>query len=325
MSDKQWVDFAAVKKAVTIQMVLKHYGVNWLHKSGDELRGRCPIHHGAGERTFHANVAKNGFKCFSCGAKGNVLDLVAAMEKCTARDAALKLADWFGVGESAPAAAPNTRTVVPPSSDNATAAEACETASINRPLGFALKGIDPAHPYIKSREINEQTANVFGLGFFPGRGSMQGRVVIPIHNQAGELVAYAGRTIDGSEPKYKLPTGFHKSLELFNVHRAKERGRQVIVTEGFFDTIKVHQAGYPCVVALMGCSLSEEQERLLVENFDHVLVLLDGDEAGRQASREIGARLIHKLFVKVADVPEGKQPDQLPVEQLLTLVRVALR
>ena len=95
MEEKNWVDFKAVKAAVTIEQVLGHYGVNWLRKNEDELRGRCPIHQGDGDRTFHASVSKNAFHCFSCKARGNVLDFVAAMEHCSVRDAALKLQEWF--------------------------------------------------------------------------------------------------------------------------------------------------------------------------------------------------------------------------------------
>src|SRR5258708_39399209 len=93
-------DFRAVKAAVTISMALDHCGVNWLRKKGDELRGRCPIHKGEGTDTFHANLVKNAFQCFSCKARGNVLDFVAAMEQCTVKDAAVKLADWFSINES---------------------------------------------------------------------------------------------------------------------------------------------------------------------------------------------------------------------------------
>src|SRR5689334_8790931 len=87
----------------------------------------------------------------------------------------------------------------------------------NRPLEFTLKGIDASHEYVAKRGIRAETARAFGVGFFPGKGSMLGRVVIPIHNREGTLVAYAGRSIDGAEPKYKLPAGFHKSIELFNL------------------------------------------------------------------------------------------------------------
>ncbi len=98
-----WVDFKAVKAAVTVEMVLDHYGVTGLQRAGGELRGPCPIHRSAKtSRHLSVNLSKGAFKCFasSCGARGNVLDFVAAMENCTVRDAALKLGEWFKVGDS---------------------------------------------------------------------------------------------------------------------------------------------------------------------------------------------------------------------------------
>lgn len=100
---KDWVDFKSVKEAVDMQMILDRYGVKGLVKSGDELRGPCPIHKGSQRsKNFTVNTRKNAFKCFSegCGARGNVLDFVAGMEQCSIRDAALKLQDWFAIGDS---------------------------------------------------------------------------------------------------------------------------------------------------------------------------------------------------------------------------------
>jgi hypothetical protein len=99
----EWVDFKRVKEAVSMQMVLDHYGIRGFIKRGDELRGACPIHKGSRQgKTFTVNLQKNAFKCFSekCKAKGNILDFVAAKEGGTVRDAAVKLAEWFKVGES---------------------------------------------------------------------------------------------------------------------------------------------------------------------------------------------------------------------------------
>jgi hypothetical protein len=98
----QWVDFKAVKESVSMQMVIEHYGIKGLRKSKDELRGACPLPGGTdkNQRAFSVNLSKNVFKCFVCGSRGNVLDFVATMEGCSVRDAALKLAEWFGVGES---------------------------------------------------------------------------------------------------------------------------------------------------------------------------------------------------------------------------------
>src|SRR2546427_732430 len=69
-----WVDFKTIKDRVSVEQVLAHYGINWLRRSGDELRGKCPIHPNAeGERTFHVNLAKNLFHCFSCGGSGRLV------------------------------------------------------------------------------------------------------------------------------------------------------------------------------------------------------------------------------------------------------------
>ena len=99
--ETEWVDFRTIKAAVTMQMVLDHYGIT-LKLSGQELRGKCPIHRGSNNKHFTANVSKNVFKCFFAdgGAHGNVLDFVAAMERCSVRDAAVKLKDWFRIGDT---------------------------------------------------------------------------------------------------------------------------------------------------------------------------------------------------------------------------------
>jgi DNA primase len=299
--ESNWVDFKAVKQSVTMEQILGRYGVK-LKKSGKELRGRCPIHQGDGTDSFHANTEKNAFHCFSCQAKGNVLDLVAAIEKCSVRDAALKLKDWFPVTASGSTPAPDG---------------VGERGEPNKPLGFQLKGIDFAHPYLAQRGIDPETAEYFGVGLFTGKGSMSGRIVIPIENEKGELVAYAGRSVDGSEPKYKLPAGFKKGQVLYNLARVLEENStgSVVLVEGFFDCMKVVLAEHACV-ALMGCSLSGDQEEHLVAHFRHVVIMLDGDEAGRKAAGEIAGRLAHRVWVRVVDLPDGKQPDQLSTAEL---------
>jgi DNA primase len=129
------------------------------------------------------------------------------------------------------------------------------------------------------------------------------------------------RWID-SLPKYKLPAGFRKAWELFNLHRAAATGSQtVIVVEGYFDCLRVHRAGLPWVVALTGSSLSAEQENVLLKAFDRVVLLLDGDAVGRAASRATAARLSSRCLVVEVQVPDGAQPDQLSlvaIQQLLS-------
>ena len=307
-----WVDFKAVKAAVNFPPVLARYQINWLTEKGDELRGRCPIHQGEGQSSFHVNLSKNAFHCFSCKAHGNVLDFVAAMEKCSVRHAAIKLAEWFSVSGE-PDVAPAKEK--PAASDGGVGES--ETA-VNKPLSFQLKNVDCSHPYLAERGISKETAEHFSVGLFSGKGSMSGRIVIPIHNQHGELVAYAGRAIDGSEPRYKLPAGFHRSLELFNVHRVP--GPTVILVEGFFDCMKIYQAGFPSV-ALMGSSLSEAQERLLVEKFQRVVVMLDGDEPGRDGTAECLTRLGRGTWVRTPLIQDRRQPDQLSSQEIQQILQ----
>lgn len=151
---------------------------------------------------------------------------------------------------------------------------------------------------------------------------MRGRIVIPLHNERGELIAYAGRAIDGQEPKYRFPAGFRTSFVLFNLHRALATGaRTAIVVEGFFDTLAVHQAGYPAVVGLMGSTLSRYQADLLATHFDRFVLMLDGDEAGRQGAMSIAQTLSVCMSVSAISLEDGRQPDQLApgdIQDLLT-------
>src|SRR5205823_51822 len=154
----------------------------------------------------------------------------------------------------------------------------------NKPLGFALKNIDPAHSYLQERGLSKETIDTFGLGFCI-KGVMAGRIVTPIHNIGGELVGYAGRwpgVPPHDAPKYKLPNGFRKSVEVFNLHRALKESpeKPLIVVEGYFGCIHIWQAGYRRVAAIMGSSLSSKQAELIVQGVgkrSHVMLLLDGN------------------------------------------------
>ena len=294
-----WVNFSAVKRAVNLETVLGQYQVQGLRRRGDQLQGCCPIHHGRRDDSFRAHLTRNVFHCFACQARGNVLDFVAAMERCSIREAALRLQQRFGVNAGMPRDGRNRELVR-------------KEEGKNVPLRFTLRGVEGNHPYLVERGIAPATAAEFGVGFYAGSGLMSGRVVIPIRNLRGELVAYAGRAVDARPPKYKLPAGFRKSLELFNLQRAVAAGGQaVIVVEGYFDCMRVHQAGFLWVVALMGSSLSAAQESGLLRHFEHIVLMLDGDAAGRAASRAIAVRLSGQCSVQVVRVPDGSQPDQL--------------
>lgn len=321
-----WVSYQEVKAVVSIEMVLTRYGVVLRRVNGTSLRGKCPLPTHGSEDTkasFGANTGKNAWACQSrsCvtarGGRrgGNLLDFVAVMEGCSIRDAALKLQDWFLVNGaktalSGPAEQPVDETGVD---------------GENKPLSFALKGVDNSHPWLEARGISRETASLFGVGFFGGKGLMSGRVVIPIHNALGEIVAYAGRALDDeTEPRYKLPPGFNKTRELYNLHRAiaADRSRGVIIVEGFFDAMKIHQADFPSVVGLMGSSLSDTQAELIATNFKRAIVMLDGDLGGQEALPAVVTQLAGLIDVRIAQVPEGSQPDILATDQIRELLRI---
>lgn len=305
-------DFAALKRSISMDRLCDRYGVRLKRVNEHALRGACPLptHPTKDGNSFAIDTAKNVWSCHqdACvkargGRKGgDLISFVAVMEQCSLRNAGMKLQEWFrtGGGGRAPRTAPEAKAA---------------GALYNRPLAFELKDV-AYHPYLEKRGILQSTAATFGVGYFPGTGSMAGRVVFPIHNERGELVAYAGRTLDGGAPRYKFPAGFRKGLELWNLHRVA--GDEIVVVEGFFDALTVHQAGFN-VVALMGCALTDAQERLLMR-FQRITLVLDGDPPGTAASAAIAARLVKARFVRVVELPDGKQPDMLSADELRAIL-----
>jgi DNA primase len=334
-----WVSFEEIKKVVTLQMAIERYGIPLRKVNTNTLRGKCPLPaHGSekSNESFTATLTKGVGGAWACQSHsciksrgrvgGNVLDFVAAMEQCSVRDAAIKLQMWFLV----PAAGKSHELVGKEPRAEISAGKEPQVERVpeknngvgesesNKPLTFTLQNIDHAHPYLTERGVTEEIAKTFGVGFFPGKGSMQNRIVFPVRNRQGELVAYAGRSIDGSEPRYKFPAGFRKSLELYNLHRVRGE-TSIVVVEGFFDCMKVTQAGFPCV-ALMGSTMSKMQEKHL-EDFGHVVVMLDGDETGKTAAEGIVDRLRRIVFhVDLVELTKGVQPDQLSTGELHPLL-----
>lgn len=316
----RWLSFREIKQSIPIEAVLGHYQWKYLRRRGDRVQGCCPIHRGQRTDAFNVDLRNNGFNCFSCQAHGGVLDLVVAMERCSLRQAGILLTEWFTVTTE-------VRTLESTLDHKKTAQLIREKERLAAPLKFTLRPVDSRHAYLQERGIDADTAAHFGVGYYAAPGLLQGRVVIPIHNERGHLLAYAGRSINGTDPKYKLPTDFAKSRVLFNLHRAiAHRQQTIILVEGFFDCLKVHQAGMPCVVALMGCSLSEYQETLLLRSFHNVALMLDADSAGVHGSAVIADRLGKHCAVEIVGLATGQQPDRLStpeIHQALSLLRRA--
>jgi DNA primase len=206
---------------------------------------------------------------------------------------------------------------------------------VNAPLDFELKGLDPKHPYLRERGFRDDTILHFGLGFC-NRGLMQGRVVIPLRDDAGNLIGYAGRftrddQVNETIPKYLFPGDrdrkgtkleFRKSLFLYNAQAITEPVRDLYVVEGFPSTWWLHQAGFHDTVAVMGSSCSPEQKDLilrLVSPSGRVWLLPDGDKAGDRCAEELLELLSPHRFCRWVRLKEG-QPTDLSPDELVRLL-----
>jgi len=192
---------------------------------------------------------------------------------------------------------------------------------VNAPLTFELK-LDPTHPYLTERGLSPAIVAAFGLGYC-NRGLMAGRICIPIHNEQGELVAYAGRwpgeAVPDGQERYKLPAKFQKSAVLFNLHRVSDT-EHVVLVEGYWSAIRLHALGLP-VVALMGWSASADQIALLRDRGTRfITLLLDGDDAGRRGRERVLPDLAASFFARAPLLPDGQKPDTLGEAELRQLV-----
>jgi DNA primase len=145
-----------------------------------------------------------------------------------------------------------------------------------------------AQEYLKSRGISKESAEYFKLGY----SENMNMVITPVHTPDGMPVGLVGRSIEGKS--FKNSTGLPKNKTLFNIHRAKRIGNHVIIVESNFDAIRVHQAGFPNVVATLGGHISQENIALLNRYFNKITIMTDADEAGRSLGKTIASRLRNK-------------------------------
>jgi DNA primase len=267
------------------------------------------------------------------------------MEGVDANEAANRMVTWFNLdieklnadSKRAAKPSPNRKAAesakskpkpspTTPPSQAKPKAETLGKPEANKPLGFALK-LETQHPYFMERGLTSETVAEFGLGFC-AKGVMSGRIAIPIHNTAGELVGYAGRwpgEPPDERPKYRLPDGFKKASEIYRLGQAMKQPfeQPLIIVEGFFDVMKLWQLGICKAVALMGSSMSAAQEELIAKfvlPYSTAIVMFDEDAAGRAGREEVVRRLAKRMFVRVIVFEkEDFQPEHLTVEQAKAL------
>lgn len=335
-----WIDFKQLRKRLDFEHVLRHYGVE-VKRKGNQHHGYCPLPSHNGKKnspSFSANLERGIFQCFGCGAKGNVLEFAAMMEKIDPKDgsALLKVANELQKQFCPELGGTSSETKKAPSKKpKETEPKSDLPVIVNAPLDFELKDLDAKHPYLLSRGFTPETIAHFGLGFC-SRGLLKDRVAIPLHDQVGKLIGYAGRVVDDSKitednPRYRFPGErkrdgkffeFRKTLFLYNGFRIKGPVDDLIVVEGFTGVWWLVQNGLPDAVATMGSDCSEKQVGFIVSLVNpsgRVWIVPDGDKAGERYAQTLLSLISPHRFVRWVKLAEGTQPTDLSEEKLRSI------
>jgi len=342
-----------VKQQADIVRVIGEYVR--LKKSGQNFVGLCPFH---SEKTpsFAVHPVKQIYHCFGCGVGGDVFKFVMEVDKLSFPEAVRAVAEKCGI----PVPRPHARTPEEKQQDQQRVAlvemhrEAA--AFFARQLESTAEG-KAARAYLEDRGLDEETISGFALGYAPSSGDalcrylrqkypdkllessglalrdpggrlydrFRRRIMFPIANESGKVVAFGGRALGDDMPKYlnspETPI-YSKSNVLYHLDRAKEAIRQrdmAVLVEGYMDTIAVARAGVTHVVASCGTSLAEAQVKLLGRFTRHVVVNYDPDTAGQTATERSLAILLEQGFqTRVLALPASKHkadPDTFIREQ----------
>jgi len=333
-----------LKSSVDIVKVIGEYVR--LRKSGvSRYTGLCPFH---SEKTpsFSVHAGHQFYKCFGCGASGDVLKFVMEFEHVSFPEALKLLAERNGIPmpKRAEYADPDTRL-------RAAVFQMQELAQEAFREGLASAAGAEARRYLEKRGVSPEVSAQFGLGYaerggrvlirilekqgFSGEqleqsglmgrrddGSFydrfRNRLMFPIHSESGKVIAFGGRALDpADEPKYlnsaESPI-YKKSAVLYNLHRAKDgirRADRSVLVEGYMDAIGVYAAGVREVVASCGTSLTAQQVQSLRRHSDKIVVNFDPDAAGASAAgRSINLLLQESMFVRIAELDDDLDPDE---------------
>ncbi len=313
-----------------------------LKRRGRNMVGLCPFH---GEKTPSFNIyTENGsFYCFGCGVGGDVISFVMRIENLDYVDAVKFLAQRAGMD------------MPENSYDNSMSQLRTRIFEANREAArfyysslYSPKGIKGLE-YLHSRQLSDRTIRHFGLGFADddwsslckhlkdkgfkdnelvaanlavqrknGNGiydRFTNRVMFPIIDLRGNVIAFGGRIMTDEKPKYLNTSDtpvFKKSTNLFSLNNAKNSGkRTLILCEGYMDVIAVNQAGFTNAVATLGTALTTEQAMLIKRYADEVVICYDADEAGQKATaRAIPILRKAGLLIRIINIPNGKDPDE---------------
>src|SRR6267154_115217 len=318
-----------------------------LQKAGRDLKGLCPFHQ---EKTpsLYVSPEKQLWHCYGCQKGGDHFTFIQDIEHVDFRGALRLLAEKTGVVlEESPGAGRQRELKRTISKLNLLAAQffhhillenaagqraliQLESRGVTRAsmtefqLGFAPAGQrkDNLVRFLRKHGVSDGELLEAGLAIRPDGGGelwdrFRQRIIIPIHDEHGELVAFGGRVIDDTaQPKY-LNTSqtalYDKGRTLFNLHRARKsihEMKHAVLMEGYFDAITAWQANVTNVVTTSGTALSEHQVRLLKRETQELVLAFDRDDGGLNATqRAIELASKSGIYIKVVRVPQGKDPD----------------
>lgn len=263
-----------------IKSIIKSIGLDVVGETNNDFLCYCPFHSNRHTSSFSVSREKGAFICFnpSCGEAGTLLDLV----KRTMQKNDFEAMRFISSMETE--ALENFDELLSEAMLDTPDFDTFSQETINR-LHADLAGYKPARDYLESRRINSDSMKYFLLGY----SHPMSMVVTPVHSPFGDPIGIVGRSIEGKS--FKNSTNLPKSKTLFNVHRAKKIGEHVIVVESNFDAIRIHQAGFPNVVATLGGFLSADQQHLLNRYFNKITIMTDADKAGRDLGLSIATKL----------------------------------
>ncbi len=332
-------DVEKVRASIDIVAVISGYVS--LKKRGRTYVGLCPFHT---EKTpsFHVDSGRQTYKCFGCGKGGDVFNFVMEMKGLSFPETLKELASQAGIRieEKAQGRSSEKRRLY---EANAVALE------FYRKVLHSAKGA-AALSYLRKRGLKNETIDEFELGYAPdswdellrvlrskgvalsvaSSGGLlvekekgghydrfRGRVIFPIRDISSEVIGFGARIIGQGEPKYlNTPESaiFKKRTVLYNLHRVRGSLREsgVAIVEGYMDVVSLSNAGYKTAVATLGTALSEDHVRLLNRFTDKIILVFDGDDAGRNAMvRSVEPFLGNDVTPKAVLLPGGKDPDDI--------------
>jgi DNA primase len=263
-----------------VKAIVKALGLHETSEANNNLLMYCPFHSNRHTASFSISCENGAWLCYNpaCGESGNLVELVKRILHKNDFEA-LRF-----IGAKQNEALENFDELLSGLMEEKPEFEEFPKETLEK-LYYEISSTEEGKQYFKSRGIEEQSIIDFNLGY----SKNMGMVTVPVHSPDGIPIGIVGRSIEGKS--FKNSTNLPKSKTMFNIHRAKKIGSNVIIVESSFDAIRVHQAGFPNVVATLGGSLSSEQQRLLNKYFSTIVIMTDADEAGRELGLSIANRL----------------------------------